>query len=264
MSKLYCVFCGVLCAWMLSGCRQPASIVERKESVQAKQLLQGIWIDEESETVVFKIKGDTVYYPDSTSVPAYFKVVEDTLVMGSTATKYPILKQGEHVFSFKSPNGDIIKLVRSTDPSDALAFVQQKHPVVFNNHVVKRDTIVELDGQRYHCYIAITPSRRVTKSEMTADGVQVDNVYYDNSIYVSIFRGASKLFARQFRKQMYANKVPASFLNEAVLNDMVFDKADEQGFHFNATLCIPDAASCYMVATIVSKQWNTTMELLEY
>jgi hypothetical protein len=63
---------------------------------------------------------------------------------------------------------------------------------------------------------------------------------------------------------MYANKVPASFLNEAVLNDMVFDKADEQGFHFNATLCIPDAASCYMVATIVSKQWNTTMELLEY
>ena len=55
MSKLYCVFCGVLCAWMLSGCRQPASIVERKESVQAKQLLQGIWIDEESETVVSTI-----------------------------------------------------------------------------------------------------------------------------------------------------------------------------------------------------------------
>lgn len=251
--------------WILTGCRQqPASIVERKESVTAKQLLQGIWVDEESETVVFKIKGDTVYYPDSTSVPAYFKVVEDTLVMGSTATKYPILKQGENIFSFKSPNGDVIKLVKSDDPNDALAFGQQKPPVVFNNQIVKRDTIVMLDGERYHCYIAITPSRKVTKSEMTSDGVQVDNVYYDNSIYISIFNGANKVFARQFRKQMYAGKVPASFLNEAVLNDMVFDKVDDKGFHFNATLCIPDAASCYMVATIVSKQWNTTMELLEY
>ena len=34
-------------------------------------MLQGVWEDEETDEVLFKLQGDSVYYPDSTSMPAY-------------------------------------------------------------------------------------------------------------------------------------------------------------------------------------------------
>ena len=54
-----------------SGQQKPAS--ERSESREAKRLMQGVWLDD-SESAVFQAKGDTVYYADSTSMPAYFRV----------------------------------------------------------------------------------------------------------------------------------------------------------------------------------------------
>lgn len=268
MRKYFIIFIGVCWLLALSGCQQKSSdAIDREESLTAKQLLQGIWVDAESETVTFKIKGDTVYYPDTTSIPAYFRIVDDTLMIGSTVTKYPIVKQAEHLFWFKSPNGEIIKLTRSTDAADSAAFEHRKlmQPPIINNKVVKRDTIVSYEGERYHCYIAINPTRsKVMKSELSADGVQVENAYYDNLIHISIFKGGTRIFSKNFVKQMYAQKVPAGFLNQAILSDMDYDKTDGQGFHFNATLCIPDAASCYMVSTTVSIKGTVSMELIEY
>ena len=75
----------VLCVLMLTvfvGCGQHAGDAKLPESKEAKQLLQGVWSDEDAETVVFQLKGDSVYYPDSTSMPAYFRVYEDTLFIG--------------------------------------------------------------------------------------------------------------------------------------------------------------------------------------
>ena len=34
--------------------------------------MQGIWIDQETETVSFCAKGDTIYYPDTANVPVRF------------------------------------------------------------------------------------------------------------------------------------------------------------------------------------------------
>ena len=48
--------------------------VEPKENAEAKKLLQGIWLNDDAGDVVFKVKGDTVYFPDSTSMPAYFRI----------------------------------------------------------------------------------------------------------------------------------------------------------------------------------------------
>lgn len=269
MRKYYCLFFSICWLLALTGCQQKAAdAIDREESLTAKQLLQGIWVDAESETVTFKIKGDTVYYPDTTSMPAYFRIVDDTLMIGSTVTKYPILKQAEHLFWFKSPNGDVVKLIRSTEASDSAIFEHRKQTqssIINNNKVLKRDTIVSYDGERYHCYIAINPTKnKVTKSELSADGVQVENEYFDNLIHISIFKGSTRVYSKNFVKQMYAPKVPAGFLNQAILSDMDYDKIDSQGIHFNATLCIPDAASCYMVNTTISQKGIVSMELVEY
>ena len=71
---------------ILSGFRQNTrSAADLKESREAKALLQGVWTNEDTEDVAFRMRGDSVYYSDSTSMPAYFKVVGDTLYIGSSA-----------------------------------------------------------------------------------------------------------------------------------------------------------------------------------
>ena len=49
-----------------------------------------------------------------------------------------------------------------------------------------------------------------------------------------------------------------------VLANMEYSKADAAGLHFNATLCIPDGASCYLVEAVISYKGEMTMKLLEY
>lgn len=65
---------------VFSGCKNrqnaPVKIVEQ-EDMQAKKMLQGIWVPDDEESVAFKVKGDTIYYPDSTSVPVAFKIIGD-------------------------------------------------------------------------------------------------------------------------------------------------------------------------------------------
>ncbi len=261
-------YCSVLLASVLflSSCGQKAKTVNSvAESREAKAMLQGIWVDGDAATVAFKVKGDTIYYPDSTSQPAYFKIVSDTLVLGSRAARYPVVKQSAHVFWFKNQNGDVVKLAKSSDPNDELAFVQKKDHVPVVTGVVKRDTVVMYGGERYHCYIAVNPTKyKVVAAAYNDDGVEVDNVYYDNIIHISIFHGARQLYSRDFNKKMYARLVPASFLNQAILGNMEFDGVDAGGFRFVATLCVPDAASCYKVGTVISESGKMSMELLEY
>lgn len=228
-------------------------------------MLQGIWIDEMGEDVVFKVSGDSIFYPDSTSMPARFRIIADTLVMGTDNDKYPIVKQTAHLFWFKSTNDELVKLVKSNDKMDSLAFVRRKYvpPVVVRE--LKRDTVVMYNGERYHCYVAINPTKyKVVKSIYTDDGVKVDNIYYDNIIHISIYKGADRLYSRDFNKSMFSKFVPDNFLNQAILNDMEYNHVDVTGFHFNAILCIPDGDHCYMLDTKVSFGSEMSMELLEY
>ena len=52
-----------------------------REDHNAKRMLQGIWGDEDENNVTFRAKGDTIFYPDTTSQPVYFQIVSDTLVL---------------------------------------------------------------------------------------------------------------------------------------------------------------------------------------
>ena len=82
--------------------------------------------------------------------------------------------------------------------------------------------------------------------------------------FESIYQGNNCLFSRDIRKQLYLSDVPQSFLDQAILANMQYDRVDAFGFHFNATLCIPDGSSCYLVETLVSFDGQLTMKLLEY
>jgi hypothetical protein len=255
----------VLCLVTACGKRaeKTASAPVEKEDREAKALLQGIWVDMETEEVVFKAVGDTICYPDSTSQPAYFRIVSDSLEL--SGRRYAIERQSANLFWFKNPNGDIIKLSKSDDPLYKEVFVQQTPRVLNYTEVVNRDSVIMSDGERYHWYVTINPTKyKVVATSYNDDGVGVDNVYYDNIIHLSLFQGARRLYSSDFRKQMYVKLVPASFLNEAILSNIEYSHADANGFHFSATLCKPDGVSCYMVDIVIAKDGKMNMKLLEH
>lgn len=256
---LLLVVLATACSW------QGKQISEQEESAEAKRLLQGVWMEEDSETSVFHMKGDSVYYADSTSMPTSFWVVGDTLYMGSDI-RYFIVKQSEHVLWIKSQGGEMLKFVKSTDAIQETEkeFSEKPHILVLTE-VLKRDTVVHYDGERYHLYVAVNPTKyKVVKKTVNDDGLEVENVYYDNIIHLSVFKGAAQLFSRDFRKQFFEQKVPKAFLSQAILNNMEFNKVDAQGFHMNASLCMPYDASCYQVETLVSFDGKLSTKLLEY
>lgn len=250
---------------LLASCsRQGGTTSTVSEDKEAKAMLQGIWVEEESEDISFRVKGDTLFYADSTSMPAYFRIVGDSLELGS-GTKYGIVKQSPNIFWFTNQNGDVMKLRKSDDQADLAVFVHDTPKAIIYTHQVKTDSVVVWNGNRYHWYIAVNPTKyKVTRHVFNDDGMEVENVYYDNIMHISVFQGTRKLFSQDFRKQMYSKMVPESFLKEAVLGNMEYGHADAKGLHFYATLCIPDGASCYMVETLVSYLGQMTMRTVEY
>ena len=248
----------------LSSCKRQSgeAHVTSAESKQAKAMLQGIWIDQDTEEILFRAKGDTIYYPDSVNQPTHFRIVNDSLLLAHSS--YPIVKQASHLFWFKNQNGDVVKLVKSDDPNDIFSFEQQSAPSpIVTNQLVKTDSIVMYGEQRYHWYIAINPTKyKVVKTSYSNDGVEVENDYYDNIIHLSLFRGAEKMFSSDLRKQMFNKQVPSQFLEQALLGDLQYDQVDSQGFHFTATLCIPDGGSCYLIEIIIDFTGQMSMKLL--
>lgn len=246
---------------VLVACNQnnSSSLPDDKE---AKEMLQGVWVDEESGDVSFRVSGDTLYFADTTSMPTYFRIYKDSLYLAS-GTAYSIVKHTEHLFWFNNQNGDLLKLQKSDDDD---ADIEATAPSVLTyTHQVKIDSVAAYNGNRYHWYIAINPTKyKVTKRTFNEDGLEVENVYYDNIMHISVFQGARQIYSSDFHKQQYQGLVPAAFLEDAILANMVFSHIDAAGLHFNATLCIPDGATCYMVESTISYTGVLSMQLVEY
>lgn len=249
----------------LVGCKKEKAVQALpQEDKAAKQMLQGVWINEDEETVALRAKGDTIFFADSTSQPVAFQIIHDTLVLhDANEVKYQIIKQTPHLFVFKNQNGDVVRLVLSRDPNDLDVFDAINRPVSLNqNQLIKRDTVVQRDDDRYHCYVQVNPTTyKVIKSVYTDDGVAVDNVYHDNIIHVSIFHGASRIFSSDFRKQDFSHKVPKEILRQSILSDMILQKVDTEGFQYIASICIPDSPTSYQVEVTISYEGKLTMNV---
>lgn len=253
----------------LSSCRKRNNASSApEENLAAKKMLQGIWVDEDEQDVAFKAKGDTIFYPDSTSQPVYFQIIDDTLVLrGANVSKYAIIKQTPHLFIFRNQNGDDVKCVLSDDPDDETFFSKVRPKAVSLNQgqLIKRDTVVTFGGERYHCYVQINPTTyKVVSQSYNDDGVEVDNVYYDNIINLNVYHGAQKLFGGDFRKQQFSGKAPDQFLKQGVLSDLTLTACDAKGIHYAASFIIPGAGmSSYQVEVIISYNGRLTLKSLK-
>lgn len=258
MKKIITLLFGLVSlVFLLGSCRDGKNTNTQKieqEDLQAKKLLQGIWINQDEGSVVFKVHGDTIYYPDSASVPVYFKIVADSLVLqGSSETKYAINKQSAHLFIFKNQYGDEVRLVKSNDPDDKYAFIHSKPVVLNQNNLIKRDTVIIYNKERYHLYVQVNPTTyKIIKNTYTDEGVEVGNIYYDNIIHLSVFNGAKRLFSRDFHKQDFKNYIPKTYFSQCILSDIIYDSISDEGVVFKANLPIPDTTTSYIINIYIS------------
>ncbi len=242
---------------VLSSCsngKKTKASSEPKEDKMAKQMLQGIWVNSDDESVTFMAKGDSIFYADTTSQPVAFKIIHDTIVLsGDDMVKYKIVKQAPHLFEFKNQGGDIVKLVKSSNPDDKYMFEGRRPQALNQSRLIKRDTVIVYGKGHYHLYVQVNPTTyKVIKSSYNDDGVEVGNVYYDNIVHLSVFNGASQLFSHDFRKSDFKSKVPDDFLTSAILSDLLYTYTNTSGFHFNAQLCQPDSPSSYIIDVCIS------------
>ena len=249
---------------LLSSCKdngKPADAVP-EENEAAKKMLQGIWLNEDDDEVSMKIKGDTIFYADSTMQAVCFAVINDSLVVkGYNEMRYPIIKQTEHVFQFRNANGDIVKLVKSDDNGDDYAFKRQQTVTLNQRQLIKRDTVVCTERYKFHIYVQVNPSTyKVIRTAYNQDGVQVDNVYYDNIINVCVYNGGNRLFSSDFHKQDFKRYIPSDYLAQSVLSDIILDKVSNDGVELCASVCVPDSPTSYIVRLTVSPEGKLRMK----
>lgn len=246
------------------GCSDNTKKETSKRNTEAEKMLSGVWFNEDDNSIAFHAENDTIFYSDSTSLPVHFRIIGDTLYLdGTSVLTYPIEKQTEHLFIFKNNAGDRVRLVKINDNEIEEIFDERQHVSALNqNKVVKSDTAFVYDETRYHSYVQVNPtSYKVIRSSVNNDGVTVENVYYDNIVHVSIYRLASQLFSKDFNKKFFEKYVPAEFYSQSILSDMMYVKCNEEGFHYNAVLYIPDSMTSFLVNVTISLEGDIKVEV---
>jgi len=72
---------------------------EEKEDSNAKEMLQGIWLNDETESPLMRVEGDTIFYADSQSAPIAFKIIRDTLYTYGNDTTIIRLISRQNIYS---------------------------------------------------------------------------------------------------------------------------------------------------------------------
>ena len=169
----------VLVVSLASCSNRQTGEVSVKEDLIAKQLLQGIWVNDETEMPLMRIEGDTVYYANPQSAPVPFKVVHDTIyIYSNEPVAYKIDRQTEYSFWFHSLADEVIKLHKSENAEDSLVFTSREVEVISTTpEVIKKDSIVTYKNTRYRGYVYINPSKmKVFKTSYSENGISVDNL----------------------------------------------------------------------------------------
>ena len=83
---------------------------------RSKELFQGLWVSDDNGEPTLLAKGDSVFYPDSASMPVHFWIYKDSLYLkGQNQNEYKITKQSENLFVFLNDNGDEVRMVKSKE-----------------------------------------------------------------------------------------------------------------------------------------------------
>lgn len=260
------IYLPILIVLLLAGCRRHSGseYALEHEDKDAKEMMQGIWVNDDEGNLSFLVRGDSIFFPDTTSVPMKFWIYKDSIyVKGNDINRYKILTQAPHILKFSNQAGDEVRLVRSDEEAALTKYFFQPRPYAMNIfRTINRDTIGEGGGKKYACSIRIEPtSERVVKSSINDDGIEVDNIYLDNVAKVSIATDGKQIYAHSFRKAEFSKYVPQEFMAHSILCDVQYNNADTSAVYLDAIIGYPDASTSYVVGLKISKNGKLTTNL---
>lgn len=258
-----CLIVLLVMAALVASCGNNNQYARQHEDKQAKHLLQGIWLTEDGETPVFMAKGDSIFYADSTSMPAKFWIYGDSLyVEGQQVARYLIMKQAPHVFKFRNQAGDSVLFVKAPDMSLKQLFAQNRPYALNIFRTEDTDTTARTSLGYFKSRIHIeSTSDRVIKTTFNDWGVEVDNMYLDNVARLIVLSGNKIVYEHDFRKQEFAQLVPDGFLQSCILRDMSFSHADEGALYYDVMIGIPDASTTYAIELRLGNDGKITKRL---
>lgn len=260
------VLLAMLCTCLFIACGgnvgKEGDKAQKERDLAARQQLQGVWIDDNTRLPMLRIKDDSIFFVNQAGAPVCFNISGDTLIaQGAEVVAYRICKIEDDVFQFYTSLGDLVSLHKSD--IDTIPFTYQ--PALGpKKEVIEKDSVFMYQGSRYRGYAYINPStKKVFHPVMTDEGMIVDNIYYDNIIHICVYQGKKRLYAKDIRKEMFEGTVPDDFLQMAILSDMNFMGVDAEGFHYQATVSMPDDLSCYYVNLLIDNDSNLSFKLKE-
>jgi len=243
---------------MFCACQKGSRLQNMSEDKVAKELLQGVWLNDSTEMPVFQAVGDTFRYVGSNASSVLFKIIRDSIyLLGDDTLSYKIVRQGENTFWINTAIDVIMKMHRYDEEEDLLAFIPQTEPAPVNliQEYVEKDSVIVYNDIRYRGYVFINPSRyKVVRTIYDENGIGVENVYYDNIIHICVYRGADELYGRDIDKKLFKDYLDADELAASILSDMDFMAVDVDGFHYRAMLTVPESAVSRYVDLIISPQ----------
>ena len=242
---------------LFCACQKGTRLQNMPEDKVAKELLQGVWLNDSSEMAVFQVVGDTIRYAGPNAPSVLFKIIRDSIyLLGDDTLSYKIVRQGENTFWINTATDILMKLHRS-DEEDQLAFIPQNEPVSVNliQEYVEKDSVIVYNNIRYRGYVFINPSRyKVVRTIYDENGIGLENTYYDNIIHICVYNGTEELYARDISKNLFIDYVDAQELALSILSDMDFVDVNADGYHYRAVLTIPESAAYHYFNLIISPQ----------
>lgn len=256
MKAHYYIYITFLCVALFSCNAKQKD--DRVVNSDAMKLMQGIWTNNDDESVAFKINSDTLYYPNGNGDPVAFVVYDDSMfIESSTPICYRIKTVSHSTLTLLTQNGEEISLSRSCNSDDSKCFISEKilDESINQGVLIKKDSVMTSSDTRYHVYTQVNPTKyRVVHQSINDDGLQIENTYYDNIIHVSVFSGSISLYSHDFRKSDFASLASSGFIEHSILSDIKIVKADADGVKLTAILIEPETYSSFHVNIVISKE----------
>lgn len=254
------------CVIVIIACGNNKETKATEENLAAKELLQGIWIDDETEQPMMRINGDTIYYANPQNAPISFKITQDTIYLyGNTPMAYKIDHQTEYSFWFHSLADEIVKLHKSENPEDSLTFLNREVEIISTtSEIIKKDSVVIYNKIRYRGYVYINPSKiKVIRTSYSEGGINVDNVYYDNVIHICVYEGKKMLFGKDITKLMFSDVFTNDVLDQMILANMNFIGVNSRGYCYQAILRIPENSIYHLVNITIGFDKKMSIKIAE-
>lgn len=104
---------------------------------------------------------------------------------------------------------------------------------------------------------------KVIRTTYSDEGIGIDNVYYDNVIHICVYEGKNLLYGQDITKKMFHTVFPEEVLSQMILTDMDFMGVNGKGYHYEATLRIPESSVYHLVDLTIDADKELHIKMVE-